>query len=115
MIVKMINDQGIWIPSVKLFLNIMKAAGLQIVDEHIYKPIIQDKFIEAEESTDPWEFKITFVVEVKSSKGPVPCNVRIIRNRDFEKDGCSAVIMFVTKTDIVLKMNMEYKFEEEDL
>lgn len=115
MIVRLFNDEGIWVPSVDIFLDVMKQGGLKLYDKDLYYEKIRSKLIEAEESPNPWTFNVRFMIEVDSTSGPVPCVVRIIKNQDVEKDGCSAIIVFITKSDISNNTDFDYSYTAKDM
>lgn len=110
MIVKVISeDNKYWIPTIKQFLEITKATGLQIKDNQDIN-IITNKLESAKkkDKENSWYFNIKFSIEVKSSTGVEPCNVRIIKNRGKYEDNCISCIIYSTKTDIVNDKNIDY-------
>ena len=111
MIVKVISeeDNKYWIPTTEQFLEITKATGLKIKDNQDIN-IITNKLESAKkkDKENSWYFNIKFSIEVKSSSGVEPCNVRIIKNRGKYEDKCISCIIYSTKTDIVNDKNIDY-------
>lgn len=114
MIVRLINDDGVWIPTPKLFLDILSKTGLRLASDK-EKNIIIDK-LNQETTIDHgvWDFNIRLRFDVFSSDSrTVPCNVRIIKSR--KDDNCTACIVFRSKSDQLTIKDFDYTFGKEDL
>ena len=113
MIVRLINKDDIWIPTPKLFFNIFDMTGLNFATDED-KEIVTNKLIEENEKDHSvWFFNIKIKFNVKSSKGSVPCTVRIIKDR--KDDDITACIVFATESDLVIFKDFDYEFNKEDL
>jgi hypothetical protein len=113
MIVRLINKDDIWIPTPKLFFDILKKTGLEFAT-NIDKDIVTEKLIEENEvEHSVWFFNIKIKFNVKSSKGSVPCDVQIIKSR--KDDDISGCIVFSTESDLVVFKDFDYEFAKEDL
>lgn len=114
MIVRMINDDGIWIPTPKLFLNILDNTGLKLASEKDKDNIINKLNQETTIDHGVWDFNIRLRFNVYCSDGNVvPCSVRIIKSR--KDDNCTACIVFRSKSDRLTIKDFDYKFGKEDL
>jgi len=112
-IVRLINKKNIWVPTPKLFFKILDKTGLEFATDED-KKIVTDKLIEENETKHSvWFFNIKLKFNVKSSRGFVPCNVRIIKSR--EDDNITACIIFSTESDLANFRDFDYEFTDEDL
>ena len=115
MIIRLITNENIWIPTPKLFLNIFKQTGLEVAskrDEDIINKILNDQ--SQKEHDDPWDFNIKLKFNVLNSLNQaVPCSVSIIKNR--KNDGCVSCIVISTESDKVIIKDFDYKFTSADL
>ena len=116
MIIRLINEDNIWIPSFKLFSSIMNRVGLEYYSEED-KEIAEKKINEEyNKEHDVWFFniKFNFNIKDKDSDDPLNCIVRIIKNRI--NDGCSGCIMLVPdRPQGPDEMNFDFKFSKYDL
>lgn len=114
MIIKLINDDGIWIPTPKLFFNIFNKTGLELASENDREHITKSLDTELETEHDVWFFNIKLRFNVLNSSGKsVPCNVRIIKNR--KNDGCTSCITIATESDKVNIKDFDFNFTKEDM
>lgn len=115
MIVKMINPDGIWIPSPKLFFKILDKAGLELYSKDDAE-IIEKKLIEASKKDySGWAFSVKFSFNIKDGEESALCKVRIIQNKI--KDNFSGCIVFAThrKYSDREELDFDYEFSKEDM
>ena len=114
MIVRLINKEGIWIPTPKLFFDIFDKTGLSFADK-VDKNIVETKLNEEnEKSQSVWFFNIKIKFNVKTSNGGIaPCRVQIIIDR--EDDDITSCIVFYTTSDLARFDDFDYEFTSEDL
>ena len=113
MIVRLDNEDGIWVPTPKLFFDILDKASLELATEDDKNKITDRLNSELEKKHGAWFFNINLSFNVKSSKGSTPCNVRILKSR--VDDGYSGCIVFATKSDLITLKDFDYEFKESDL
>ena len=117
MIVKLINSDDIWIPSPRLFFNILDKAGL-VVNSWDDAALIENKLNEElKKDHDGWSFNIKFSFNVKDGDEFVPCKVRIIHNKGDMGDNCSGCIIFAArrKHSDKIDLDFDYEFSKEDM
>lgn len=114
MIVRLINNENIWIPSPKLFFNIFDKTGLEFSTDDDRNILIDRLNEELHKDHSVWFFNIKIKFNVKSSNGSVPCDIRIIKNRKDEENipGC---IIFSTESDLVVFKDFDFEFTSKDL
>jgi hypothetical protein len=114
MIIRLINDEDIWIPTPKLFLNIFNQTGLEVAskrDEDIINKILN---LQNQKKHDPWDFNIKLRFNVLNSLNQaIPCSVNIIKNR--KNDGCVSCMVISTESDKIIIKDFDYKFTSDDL
>ena len=115
MIVRLINKDNtfLWIPTPELFFKILDKTGLEFATDED-KELVANKLIEENEKDHhAWFFNIKLKFNVKSSTEPVPCDVRIIKDR--KDDDIISCIVFSTKSDRIGFKDIDYEFTNEDL
>lgn len=113
MIVRLINKEEIWIPSPKLFFDILEVTKLEFASEEDKDIVINKLTEEMKADHNAWFFKIGIKFNVKSSNGPVPCDIRILKDRT--NDDISGCIVFHTESDLADLNDFDYEFSKEDL
>lgn len=115
MIVRLINKQGIWIPSPNIFFNIFDKTGLILASDSD-RDIIKERLTEElEKDHNAWFFNVKMKFNVKSSKGSVPCDVRILKARKTDEDFCTGCIVFSTESDLAILKDFDFEFDESDM
>jgi len=116
MIVKLINEDGIWIPTPKLFFKIFEKTGLK-VNSQDDKDIIERRLNEElKKSHDGWDFNIKFSFNIKDGDEYTLCKTRIIKNKN-KDDISSGCIVFSShrKHADREELDFDYEFTKEDL
>jgi len=109
MIVRLINNKEKWIPTPKVFFDILDKIKLEpTTDED--RQLITDR-LEEELTTNhnAWFFNVKLSFNVKSSTGSVPCDVRILKDRT--SDNVAGCIVFATESDLVLLSDFDYNYD----
>jgi len=109
MIVRLINNQEIWIPSPKLFFDIFNKTGLVLASDSDRDIIIERLTEELEKDHNAWFFNVKLNFNVKSSNGSVPCEVRILKARKTDEDSCAGCIVFSTESDMIVFNDFDYQ------
>ena len=118
MVVKLINKDNIWIPTAKLFFDILRKSNIELYSMNDRK-LIEDKLNpENFKNTSILFFNIKFSFNAFIGGEISTCKVRIIRNRGEMGDNCSGciVLKFKERYEYIKKNeNFEYEFSKEDL
>lgn len=115
MVIKLINNENIWIPTPKLFFNIINETGMQIASAKDKEDITNslNNILNSDKIRDPWFFNIRLFFYVLSMEGKESCDVRIVKSR--KDDNCTSCIIISTATDLINNRDFDYNFTSNDL
>lgn len=117
MIVKLINEEKLWIPTPKLFFEILKEAGLETYSASDNE-IIEKKLIEAaKKDYSGWAFVIRFAFNIKDGDFATLCQTRIIQTKEDKGDNCTGCIVLSTHRNHPDReeLDFDFKFTKEDM
>jgi hypothetical protein len=118
MIVSLINKENIWIPTAKLFFNILDKSNIKLYSEND-KKIIESRLDPKNfENRSSWFFNIKFSFNIFIEGEISVCKVRIIKNKiDLGDNNTGFVVLKFKEKYEYLKNNpnFEYEFTKEDL
>lgn len=117
MIVKLINEEKLWIPTPKLFFKILNEAGLETYSASDNE-IIEKKLTEAvKKDYSGWTFAIKFAFNIKDGDFCALCQVRIVQNKTIKEDNCTGCIVLATHRNHSDReeLDFDFKFTKEDM